>query len=421
MPRGGIQSDHEDCEMNEKAMKATTLTEPPASERRRGRGLPVGAVVAGALMLGMAVWIAVRIGAAVHTKGELAAEGQKAVARASAEVGAARLVEVVSPQAATWRPAVVLDASFAPFAEADLGFKTSGRLALLRAHVGDRVRAGVVVAALSDSEAAAQARAAAAQVKAGEAQLALAEDAEKRTGQLVDARATSEATGVQASGQRALAAAQLESARAQLELARATLANHTLLAPFGGTITRAPAGVGAIVTPGAPLFHISDTGRLKLLGTIAEADAPLVAVGDPVEVRVDDGRLVSGRISARLPAVDPATRRVPVEAVVDNNAEPALLAGAFVHAVIRPEQPARGVRIAATALRPGSQDEVMVVVDGRLSARRIDFVMDPAEKTGVLLVRRGLSVTERVVVDPPADASDGQPVRVAGAGPAVAR
>jgi len=100
---------------------------------------------------------------------------------------------------------------------------------------------------------------------------------------------------------------------------------------------------------------------------------------------------------------------------VENNAEPALLAGAFVHAIIRPERPASGVRIGASALRPGSQDEVMVVEGGKLAAHRIDFVMDPASKAGVLLVRRGLAVSDRVVVDPPADASDGQPVRVAGA------
>jgi hypothetical protein len=62
------------------------------------------------------------------------------------------------------------------------------------------------------------------------------------------------------------------------------------------------------------------------------------------------------------------------------------------------------------ALRPGSQDEVMVVKGDRLSARRVDFVI---ARDGSLLVRRGLDARDDVLAAPWAEAKDGDAIAMA--------
>lgn len=290
-----------------------------------------------------------------------------------------------------------------PARDVDLAFKASGQLASLRVKVGQLVRQGEVIATLDTKEAAAQVRAAEAQVRAAEAQLALADDAQRRTTGMVDAGALPEATGVQVDQQRALALAQLDGARAQLSLARAALANHTLTAPFTAHVTRVPSGLGAIVAAGMPIFHLSDVTTLKLQGTVSEEDAPLLRVGSDIEVTAQ-GRIVTGKVVAVLTSVDPMTRRVPFEAELSNTGEAPLLAGTFVRARALAPEAIPVLRLPASARRPGSQDEIMIVSEGKLRARRVVL---GASEGGDLLVRSGLRADEDVLLAPPSNAADG--------------
>jgi membrane fusion protein (multidrug efflux system) len=202
-----------------------------------------------------------------------------------------------------------------------------------------------------------------------------------------------------------LAQAQVDSARAALDLATAALANSTLAAPFSGYVTKVPSGPGAIVNPGAPLFHLQETATLRLVGSVGEADAPLVKKGAVVEISAQ-GRTIEGTVTAVLGAVDAATRRVPIEAQVNNDGPTPVLAGAFVRAQVRGVGAVPIVRLPPGSLRVGSQDEVMVIDAGRLRTRRILFA---TAEGGDILVRSGLSATDTVLVGAAAEAKDGDP------------
>ncbi|MGZ3439711.1 MAG: efflux RND transporter periplasmic adaptor subunit, partial [Polyangia bacterium] len=182
--------------------------------------------------------------------------------------------------------------------------------------------------------------------------------------------------------------------------------NQLLTAPFAGSVSKVPSGTGAIVSPGTVLFHVQDTSTVKLQGAIGEADAPLVRPGAPLEVRLD-GRVVQGRVVAVLSSVDAATRRVPLEAEIKNDGGQPLLGGSFVRAAVSGLKPVQVLRLPATALRPGSQNEVLVVQGGRQHTRHILFAR---AADGALLVRSGLEPNERVVVAPTAEAADGEAV-----------
>jgi RND family efflux transporter MFP subunit len=361
---------------------------------------------------GLVAWTGTRISTATQAQAALAEKRVVEAERNAALAKQPERVQIVQGQAASWLPSVELDGTLAAQQSASLGFKLPGKIGSLKVKVGDQVRAGALLATLDATEAGAQAAATSAQVRAAEAQLALAQDSERRTQAMVQSGSFAEASGVQVSQQRALALAQLDAAKAQAALSRASLGNHSLVAPFAGTVTKVPDGIGEVVGPGAPLFEIVNTKVLKLSASVSEHDANLLLLGAPVSLELETGK-ATGRISAVLGTVDEKTRRVPVEATFDN---PGFLrAGAFVQAKVNAKNEIQVLKLPHEVLRPGSQDEVLVVADGgRIEVRHVVLSVD---KDGSLLVRRGLSATDKLVAKPKPEAKAGDVVTVEGAEP----
>ncbi len=383
----------------------------PATGGRGGqRAVRLLALVA---TLGLLIWFGVRMKEALALKQEQSAERDKAHAAAIAVSSSGKKeggeIKSVSGRPTEWQPRVHIDGTLLPHQEAELTFKSPGRVSAVRVRVGQRVNRGDILATLESAEAEAQLEGARAQVRSMEAQLATVKDSSHRVSTLVQKGAGSEAMGIEASGREALTLAQADAARAQLKMAEATLRNHVLAAPFSGTVTRVPSGAGLVINPGMPgaaLFHLADTKRLRLTGSVSEREVALIKVGG--EVLVDSGgKQWKGRVTAVLGSVDPVTRRVPVEAELENNAETPLLAGSYVRATLLGGAAERVLSLPASTLRPGTQDEVMLIESGKLRARRLQFVLG---EPGTLLVRSGLAASDQVWLNPTNEAKDGDPV-----------
>ncbi|MBK8254440.1 MAG: efflux RND transporter periplasmic adaptor subunit [Polyangiaceae bacterium] len=372
---------------------------------RRGR---VAAVLAASAVIGLAVLIGVRV---KETLADRAAVVQTQAKDANAKKEQAA-VTVTSPKPATWRPVVLATGSLAPAQEADVGFKLGGKLAKVHVEVGALVKPGQLLANVEASEASAQSQAATAGVRAAEIQLEMAMDQKRRVDKLFETNAISEVEKTTTDQRVKLAEAQLAGARAQARLAGTQVHNATLTAPFAGLITRVPAGIGAIVGPGMPLFHIEDTTTLKLNATLTEGDAHLVQVGDEIEV---DGR--KGKVTAVLPSLDAMTRRVPMVAEIPNSGPEPLFARAFVRATIAVPREISVLSLPGTARKPGSQDEIVTVENG---AAKIKHVVLDTAADGTLFVREGLTEKDVVLVSPSGEMVDGQPLTIATAKPAAA-
>jgi RND family efflux transporter MFP subunit len=193
---------------------------------------------------------------------------------------------------------------------------------------------------------------------------------------------------------------------------RVSLENHRLAAPFGGSVTRAPDGVGGVVNAGDAKFEVVDLSTLKLKGTLGEHDAVLVKPGATIDVETELGK-VTGKVTTVLGSVDAATRRVRVEATIDNRKEPKLRAGSFVRATIRADKPIDVLELPPEVLRPGGQDEVVVVTGDRVSVKRITYSVD---KAGKLLVRYGLDPKDSVVLSPKPELEAGKAVKASEVG-----
>ena len=99
----------------------------------------------------------------------------------------------------------------------------------------------------------------------------------------------------------------------------------TVTSPLAGTITARKVGPGQFIRQDNtdPLFIIADLSQMWMLANVYESDVPWIKTGQPVEVKVMayPEEVFKATITYIGAAVDPATHRVDVRAVVDNRAQ----------------------------------------------------------------------------------------------------
>jgi membrane fusion protein, heavy metal efflux system len=227
----------------------------------------------------------------------------------------------------------------------------SGRVTKLFVRAGDRVTQGVPLLAIAATEFV-QAKndliSAAATLRTARAQLNLAQTNEKRQHDLYLAQGAAMKDWQQsqvdlANAQGGLATAQIAVAavrnrlrilgKNQAEIESLEAAPDTLkfdpeavvAAPVGGTVIVRQVGLGQNIVSAAnggstAVFQIGDLSKVWLVANAREADAPLMHVGDPVEVRVlaFPGRVFKAKLTYVGTSIDPNTHRLPVRAEVEN-------------------------------------------------------------------------------------------------------
>ena len=226
----------------------------------------------------------------------------------------------------------------------------SGRVTRLVAHAGDVVKKGdplLMVEASEFVQGQNDLVSAAATLSAAKAQLALDETAEKRQHELYDSKGAALKDWQQSQVDLANAQAAAKTAEIGLSAVRNRLrilgrsdgeiaaieanpdrlrmaAETAVPAPIGGTVINRAVGPGEYINSaaanGSQIFTIGDLSKLWLVANLRESDAPRAHLGDAVEVRVValPGRIFKGRLSFVAPSIDPAIRRLPVRAEIDN-------------------------------------------------------------------------------------------------------
>jgi membrane fusion protein, heavy metal efflux system len=221
----------------------------------------------------------------------------------------------------------------------------SGRVTRLVAKPGDFVERGAPLLEVEASEfvqAQNDLAAAAAALGKARSQLHLAETTERRQRDLYEAKAGALKDWQQAQSDLAGARNDLRSAEAALAAVRNRLRilgrseqqidavettgkmnpEATVTAPIDGTVLQRKVGLGQYIAAAAadPIFTIGDLSTVWLVANVRESDAPKMHLGDAVELRVlaYPGRVFKARITFVAPSLDPATRRLPVRAEVEN-------------------------------------------------------------------------------------------------------
>lgn len=279
-----------------------------------------------------------------------------------------------------------------PRKEAQVTAKVTGRLLEMKAIPGMKVKAGEVLAKLDVGEL--------------DAALARAEAALDQAG-----RDVARFRSLRESG--AVAVADLEQAEARERMAAATVAetktmvrNATVTAPFDGTVTRKYLEPGDLASPERPIFAMEDSSLLQLEIHVAEAMAGSIALGSKFRVEVGGaGAEIEGVVSELAPSADVGSRTFLVK--LDLPAHESLRAGQFGRAFLpRGERPAIVVPSGALISR-GQMDYVFVVSE---NTARLRIVSTGTKREGRTEILAGLDGGETIVLSPPANLRDGQPV-----------
>ncbi|MSQ03313.1 MAG: efflux RND transporter periplasmic adaptor subunit [Myxococcales bacterium] len=311
---------------------------------------------------------------------------------------------VVEP--APWTPSLTLDGTLAPIASVQLGFDVPGRMDTLVAHRGSVVHKGEVLASLDDRMPRAQMAQAEAGVAAAEAQLAAGEASWGRAQQLRVAGGMSDQQYKDAEAGILAGRAGVDQARAALALARTHLANHTLRAPISGTITNGPDNVGMMVGAGTPIFLLEDLSALQLKGSVSEADGWVAEGMSATLTSGAPGSAASGQgvVSRVIPALDPSTRRLPVEVRLDG-APAGFLAHSYARATISAAAPVAVLSVPRAAIVARPDFSVVRWREGAYERVPVEVLTEDTERS---LVRGALAAGDAVVLYPPPGLGGGE-------------
>jgi RND family efflux transporter MFP subunit len=323
---------------------------------------------------------------------------------------------LVAPEPVRYAPRVKATGVLKARQAAPLATSVPGTLARIAVRRGQEVKEGALLASLDDRLAAAAARQAEAGLASARAQLALAEDGLARVEKLRREEGASESQLIVARAQRDLAQAAVAAAQAQLDQARVNLSHHHLTAPFAGVVTRIPDGIGLTVGAGTPLVMLATSRALVLETSLTQEEAAEIRVGDRVAVSVEQSgaRTAEAVVSVVVPAVDPATNRVPVEIDVPNG-DGRFLANAFARAELPRGKERAAFRVPAAALvqRAGGYAVWVAGADARARALPVRVLAEEGVTSLVVPAQAGDDGWPeglRVVALPPIGIVEGAPL-----------
>lgn len=293
--------------------------------------------------------------------------------------------------------------------ETDLAANATGRVTHTAVERGTRVVAGQVLAKvdvralmLSAKEAEAQALSVQAQTEQARAECA-------RYEQLRQKGAISELEYDQKMSQCRVLPFSAEAASARASLAAQNVGDGIIRAPFSGIVSQRFVEVGQYVRPDTRVVSIVSGEPLRLEVAVPEAHVGKVLVGAKLSFQVAayPEREFAGTVRFRSGALDPRTRDLVVEAVIEDP-ERLLLPGMF--ADVRVDVGTRSLpsvpRSALTFV--DGRAHAFVVKDGRLEERVLALGPSVGERVSV---QKGVALGERVVGSSVEGLQNGQRVR----------
>ncbi|MGE5359612.1 MAG: efflux RND transporter periplasmic adaptor subunit [Bacteroidales bacterium] len=298
---------------------------------------------------------------------------------------------------------------------ARIGSLVEGSVVTTAADIGDRVRAGKVLAEMHSTkvhEAWAAYRKAIAEQRRLKTELAYSGAAADRAKRLFADKAISEQEVQRADANRVAAQEMLDMAttdvrRAEEDLEHLGITNSEdptgesgeqipVKAPIAGVVLERRVTPGTAVTPGTPLFVVSDLSRLWALVEVDETSLSRVKKGRPVTLRVaaypDD--LFQGTIDFVGDVINAKTRRVTVRCGVPN-ADGRLKPEMFITASLGESEPRPIVAVPSQAVHEIDQKTVVFVADASGAFRRREVSVG-SDVNGMIEVRAGLKAGERV-------------------------
>jgi RND family efflux transporter MFP subunit len=363
-------------------------------------------------------------------------------ARADAQLEATTLPTVTITVAARAASAVdlTLPGNIQAITEAAVLARAEGYLVKRYSDIGDRVRAGQLLAELDTpdlDQQVMQAQAALQQTSAALAQAKAALEQAKATAQLADVTAKRNTTlvsrgvlskqeGDQSDSTLLAQTANVTASEANISAAQQNVsANEANLrrlldlqaykkvrAPFDGVITLRNIDTGSLISNGSTLlFRIAQTNLLRIFVNVPQSEFSSFRVGMPADITVSElpGRIFPGKVARLSGALDTNTRTLLTEVEVPN-VQDTLLPGMYaqVHfSIVRTQPP---IVVPGDTIVTRASGPMVAIVDSDDIVHFLPIRLGRDFGTNVEVLG-GLEVGQRVIVNPTDDVRPGIKVK----------
>ncbi|WP_347556967.1 efflux RND transporter periplasmic adaptor subunit [Robbsia sp. KACC 23696] len=332
-------------------------------------------------------------------------------------------VATLHPTALAAAHSLSLPGQLNAWTNAPLYARVPGYLHAWYADIGDRVKAGQVLARIDSPELDEQLAQARAQLKSAIAN----QDLARSTAHRWDDMLTQDAVSAQQANEKdsAYTAAQANVAADQANVSRleATSAYKAIQAPFSGIVTARNTDVGDLITADGtsqkPLFALSDESRLRVYADVPEADAATLRPGMQASITVPEhpGQTFIAKITDMADAIDPSSATQRVELAIDNTSG-ALTAGAYAQISFRVPNPPGGLTVPSSTLifRSNTVQVAVYGADGHVHFRDVRIAQNFGDRvalaSGPTNGQAPLQRDDRLVNNPPDGLVDGEAVRL---------
>lgn len=285
-----------------------------------------------------------------------------------------------------------------PRIESRLGFRVAGKLVSREVELGQRVKAGQVLARLDPQDYRLATDAAQAQLAAAVTNRDLAAADFKRFKELREQNFISGAELERREANLKAAQAQVDQAQAQLASQRNQGAYTTLVADTAGVVTAIEAETGQVVSAGAPVVRLAQQGGRDAVFAVPEDKLGLMRDGAAVEVRVWPGQtLLAGQVREVSASADPVTRTYLVKVGLQGRDLPPLGATVTVQPKVKNGERPQAIKLPTSALRQDGQATAVWVLDPRTMTVSSQPVQIATADGNEAVVAAGLQEGQQVV------------------------
>jgi membrane fusion protein (multidrug efflux system) len=279
--------------------------------------------------------------------------------------------------------------------EVEVRSETQGRIIHIYFIEGERVAAGKLLVKIDDSELQAE-------LKKAELDIQLAQDDEGRNKKLLAVNGISKEE-YDASLNKLL---QLQAGK---QLIEAQISKTSVIAPFSGVIGLRYVSEGGYVSPSNLIAVLQQTNPVKLEFSIPEKYAAGMKNGTVIEFTVEGNtKSFTGKVYAKEPKIDPATRTVKIRAISQNpNNE--LIPGAFAKLNIELGINLNALVVPSEAIIPGiTGQSLMLMENGKATVKPVKIGI---RNESSVEITEGVMAGDTVIISGLLTVREGMPVK----------
>ena len=324
-------------------------------------------------------------------------------------------VTVVSPKPGQSASNLPLSAEVKPWVEAPIYARANGYLKRRLVDIGAHIQAGQLLAEIDVPELNQELDRVRAQLDQAEAALGLSKLTAERWAGLLKTASVSEQENAEKQADFKLKTASVAAALAEVRRLERLESYTRITAPFAGTITARNIDSGDLIVAGGgkELFHLAQTGKLRVFVQVPQAMARSIRTGQTVEMTVPElaGRAFRPKVIRTAGVIATDSRTLLVEMALDNP-KGEVLAGGYAQVRFTETKMEAALTLPSNTFlfRPEGPQVGVVRPDGKVELRTVKLGRDFGPTIEILA---GVGLKDRVIVNPGDSLMTGATVSVA--------